>query len=164
MASLAMREHSRSELARKLETKLSGHGNIAAQAASLPSHQQRVLIEAVLDRLEELELLSDVRFAESFVRSRIAKGQGPLKIQGALRERGVKESIVRAQLDLDTEFWLEQAEAARAKRFGPRRDLCAPEGSGESAMRKDLWGRQARFLAQRGFPSSLVYRLLETIQ
>jgi len=44
---------------------------------------------------------------------------------------------------------LERANRARAKRFGS----AAPAS-------RDEWNRQARFLAQRGFPSDLIYRAL----
>ncbi|RLW55011.1 MAG: hypothetical protein B6D69_04415, partial [gamma proteobacterium symbiont of Stewartia floridana] len=38
------------------------------------------MIEQVLDDLTSASLQSDGRFAESFVESRVRKGQGPLRI------------------------------------------------------------------------------------
>lgn len=93
-----------------------------------------------LDALEAENLLSDQRFTENFVRQRMAKGQGPMKIRHALRERGVAEALARRFVDDDGGLWRERAEAARVKRFGAEPPSDLRERS-----------RQARFLAQRGF-------------
>ncbi len=130
---LSSREHARVELARKLVGK--GHS--------------RDVVDAALERLEELELLSDERFAESFVRSRVDRGHGPLRIRADLRSRGVDESIIDTVLMATDDYWRDHAELARQKRFGP----VPPDG-------RDTWTRQARFLAQRGFPSDVIYRVL----
>jgi len=70
----------------------------------------------------------------------MAKGQGPMKIRHALRERGVGEALARRFLDDDREAWRARAEAVRSKRFGAE----PPTDLHERA-------RQVRFLAQRGF-------------
>jgi regulatory protein len=121
---LARREHSRTELGRKL----------AQRGFAEP------LIGEVLGALEAENLLSDRRFTESFVEQRMARGQGPLKIRHELRERGVSSELAAQSMDADRERWCEQALAVRHKRFGsdPPRDI--RERS-----------RQARFLSQRGF-------------
>ena len=58
---LARREHSRRELVRKLD------------ARGFPAE----LVLRVLDELERTGVLANARFTDSFVRSRVAKGQGP---------------------------------------------------------------------------------------
>ena len=70
---LARREHSRRELARKLA------------ARGFPSD----VVSAVLDQLERTGALADARFTDSFVRSRIGKGQGPQRIRAELAQRGI---------------------------------------------------------------------------
>ena len=70
----------------------------------------------------------------------MAKGQGPLKIRHALRERGVGEALSRRFIDDDRDAWRALAESVRVKRFGAE----PPADLRERA-------RQARFLAQRGF-------------
>ena len=80
---------------------------------------------------------------------RSERGQGPLRIRAELRERGVTDVLVDEVLTTTSEFWLERANRARAKRFGE----AVPTS-------RDEWNRQARFLAQRGFPSDLIYRAL----
>ena len=131
---LARREHSRLELRRKLRTR--GH--------------QPEAVERALTRLGEYRYQSDARFAESFVRSRVDRGQGLLKISAALRERGIDEGIASALLDLGEPEWRRLATAALRKRFGD----AAPAGRAE-------WFKRARFLAARGFTSDVVGRVLD---
>jgi len=131
---LARREHSRVELRRKLRTR--GHPPEA--------------VEQALARLGEYGYQSDARFAESFVRSRVDRGQGRLKIVAALRERGIDDGIASALLDLGEPEWRRLATAALHKRFGD----AAPADRAE-------WAKRARFLAGRGFTSDIVSRVLD---
>ena len=124
---LARREHSRRELERKLGQR--GH-----------AHE---LIDDVVDGLVAAGLQSDERFTESFVRSAIARGQGPLKIRARLTERGIDDAMVSAALDRDGDWW-KLASSAVAKRFGP-----TPPAD------RSAWAKRARFLAGRGFPSDV---------
>jgi regulatory protein len=130
---LARREHS----ARELHDKLLARGFEAA-----------VIAEA-LDTLSREGLLSDERFVESFVHSRINRGAGPLRIQAELRQRGVAEALIRDGLDERDPAWLERAEAVRCKKFGP----AIPREFRDKA-------RQMRFLQYRGFSSEQVRRVL----
>ena len=93
---LSMREHSVQELTRKL----------------LVKGYTEKLVFHVVDELKEQGLISDQRFAESFVRSRIAKGNGPILICGELRSRGVSERILEEVLTHTTNFWLQLAQDA----------------------------------------------------
>ena len=130
---LARREHSADELRRKLKRR--GYA--------------QTIVDQVIATLSNAASVSDARFAESFVRVRSERGQGPLRNRAELRERGVTDVLVDEVLTTTSEFWLERANRARAKRFGS----AAPAS-------RDEWNRQARFLAQRGFPSDLIYRAL----
>ncbi len=121
---LARREHSRLELEQKLARK----------------EFEQAEISAALDRLVDDGLLSDTRFAESFVHARRQRGSGPLKIQAELKMRGVNETIIREYLDPQEPFWYELACQVRGRRFGE-----ALPSEYEQRM------RQARFLQQRGF-------------
>ena len=131
---LARREHSQVELRRKLRTR--GHRPDA--------------VERALTRLGEYGYQSDARFAESFVRSRVDRGQGRLKIVAALRERGIEDDVASALLDLGEPEWRRLATAALCKRFGDT----APADRAE-------WVKRARFLAGRGFTSDVVSRVLD---
>lgn len=130
---LARREHSRLEVERKLRAR----------------RYTSELVADVLDELEREGLLSDRRFAEDFVRARIAKGQGPYRIRMELIERGVaacEDAIRDAGCD-----WTRLAATTRSKRFGPE----VPEDFQERA-------KQARFLEYRGFTSEQIHNALES--
>jgi regulatory protein len=129
---LARREHTRAELA----AKLAAHGTAED-------------IAIVLDQLQQSGLLSDRRFAESFLRARGAR-LGAASLRHTLRSKGVAAEIVEASLagaDLPRE--LERARGVWAKKFA------APPGD-----RRD-WARQARFLQGRGFSSEVIRHLLK---
>ena len=134
LALLARREHGRNELTRKLD------------ARGFPAE----VVAAVVAALESSGALAETRFTETFVRSRVAKGQGPQRIRAELAQRGVAEPEVESALrDADVD-WLATARAVRRKRFrgAPPRDFR------ERA-------RQARFLEYRGFTGEQVRAALE---
>lgn len=130
---LAAREHGAEELARKLRQK--GHPADAAEQA--------------VAALQVEGLLSEERFVEAFVRSRLERGSGPLRIRAELGRRGIGEMLTVSHLDLPHAQWCELAEAARRKRFGADR----PHESRE-------WARQARFLEYRGFTAEQIRSVL----
>lgn len=131
---LARREHTRSELTAKL----------SARGAD------RLDIGPVLDTLEADGLLSDARFAEAFVRQRIQRGHGPVRIRHELGQRGVDERAAEAAMAEADPDWDERAVRARHGRFGRQKP----------ADFKDR-ARQARFLTYRGFTADQVRRALE---
>jgi len=126
---LARREHSEQELARKLSAR--GYaGDIVAET----------LATLVADRL-----LSNARFAEAFVHSRIQRGSGPQKIRAELRERGIADDLIDTCLDAYADGWCELARQVREKRFGNSQPGDYRERS-----------RQMRFLQQRGFSTGQI--------
>ena len=129
MDSLARREHGSRELRRKLVDK--GYAP-----------------DEVVETLELLcreGLLSDERFTEAFLHSRLNRGSGPRKIAAELQQRGIDDSLISQFLDERDRNWYARASEARQKRFGPG----LPDDFKEKA-------RQARFLQQRGFSSEQV--------
>ncbi|RDB44779.1 regulatory protein RecX [Halomonas sp. DQ26W] len=120
---LARREYSRVELAERLAAK--GHDTAA--------------IDDCLDALAEQGLQSDSRFAESFLRSRVARGQGPLKIRGELSRRGIDRATLEAAFAEAETAWFALACDSLARRF---------DGPGDSPRER---ARRERFLASRGF-------------
>ncbi len=121
---LARREHSTRELRDKL----------------LARGFEQDAITPALQLLSREGLLSDERFTESFIHSRMERGSGPLKIRAELRQRGVADEIIATWLDERDRIWLERAESVRCKKFG----AALPVEYKEKA-------RQARFLQYRGF-------------
>jgi len=130
---LARREHARAELARKLAER----GFAAAAVAEVTS------------ALAAEGLVSDARFAAAFVRERIERGWGPLRIRRDLEARGAEpDAVERALAEADAD-WVRRAALARARRFGEAAPGDYPE-----------WARQARFLERRGFTREQIRRAL----
>ena len=126
---LARRDYSRLELAHKLGGK------------SYPEEQ----VATALDQMEELGYLSEQRFAEMLVRSRISGGFGPVKIRFELREKGVPEQLAEQAILEAGPDWLALARAVRNRHFGD----FAPADLRERA-------RQCRYLQSRGFTTDQV--------
>lgn len=131
---LAAREHSTSELRRKL-------GQKGFESAP---------VEAVLADLTHEKLLSDERFVEAFISSRRRRGQGPVRILRDLQEHGLDADLITAWLDPADPDWLDEARAVREKKFGR-----APADDFQEQM------RQARFLEYRGFSHEQIRRVLK---
>jgi regulatory protein len=129
---LARREHTRTELARKL--------------GPLGSREE---IDAVLADLTASGLLSDARAASAYVRGHAARfGAGRLRQE--LRRRGVEDEQIETALDgAEVSDELARARAVWAKKFS-----AAPADAKE-------WARQARFLQSRGFATDVIRRLLK---
>lgn len=134
---LARREYTRAELFGKLG------------AREFPDN----LVSALLDQLVDEGLLSDARFAETYVHTRSEKGFGPVRIRHELRERGVEGDTIHSFLDDAAIAWDEIAGRERIKRFGG----VLPDSYRERA-------RQARFLQQRGFTSEQIHAALEEME
>ena len=113
-------------------------------------YAEGVDLEPILDQLEEANYLSNARYAESFVRSRILKGQGEIKIRQQLLQRGVTLAMADGAISEAEVNWWDLAEQQRVKRFG--------EGYPES-LRDRL--KQVRFLTMRGFPGYIVREIIQ---
>ena len=135
MRFLARREHSRSELQRKLAF-------LAAECED---------VEALLDDLERRGCLSDARFAEQTIRSK-ARRFGPLKLTHELRSKGVEEETVSAAFRTAGVEGVSDIAAVWRRRF-----RAAPAGDKERA-------RQVRFLQGRGFASIDIFRFLREMK
>lgn len=124
---LARREYSCAELTSRLAAK---------------GHDPNAVAEC-LERLAEQNLQSDERFTEHFIRSRVGRGQGPMKILAELGNRGIGGAFAREAL-ADYEAaegldWYQLACDTLARRF---------DSPGDSPRERT---RRERFLAGRGF-------------
>ena len=97
-------------------------------------------VEEVVENLSLEGLQSDGRFAESFIRYRIQKGFGPIRIRKELQERGVEENLLSVSLEVFELDWEKKAIEVLDKKFG--KTIC--EDFQEIAKR-------ARFMEHRGF-------------
>ena len=127
---LARREHSRAELARKLVR-----------------HGEADEIAALLDQLEQENLLSNARYAESLAHSRAGR-HGSVRLKSELREKGVPETIIAEVVGQARDGDLAAARAVWQKKFSE-----LPMDARERA-------KQQRFLLGRGFPPEVVRRVV----
>lgn len=126
---LARREHSR----RELKAKLGQSGYAGAEA------------DAAVERLGEQHYQDDDRFAEMLLRSRIARGYGPLRLRMELKSHGFTDAHIRELLDaMDVDWAVCAANQLRRHYNGV--------GSGDRAERM----RRAQFLLRRGFAAATV--------
>lgn len=130
LALLVRREHSRKELTRKLVER--GIERDAALAA--------------VDRLTSDGWQSDARFAEMLVRSRVAQGQGPVRIRAELGTHGLGQEMVETALAGFEGDWTQAARELAQRRFG------AGLASADTAQRR----KAADFLYRRGFDGEAV--------
>jgi len=126
---LARREYARTELARRLSRR------------DMPVE----LVDAVLDDLSAENLLSDARFAESFIGAWASRGKGPMRIRQELEGRGVSGELIDNALQASGIDWTAAAKSVRQKRFG----ASLPADFKDKA-------RQMRFLQYRGFAADQI--------
>lgn len=132
---LAVREHSRQELYWKLKRR---------------EWCDDAEIDDLLDALEANNILSDDRYAESFVRFSLYRGHGRMKIRHKLRETGVSNSLIQKHLEDADINWYSQIHDVRIKKYGDT----LPQDYADKA-------KLARFLAGRGFEAELIRQELE---
>ena len=121
---LARRDHSEQELERKLLAR---------------GYTPETVSEA-LAGLKASGMQNDVRFTEEYIRNRLGKGYGPVRISRELYERGITKALATQKLSAMEMDWDELAQAVRQKKFG----LQVPTDIREQA-------KQSRFLQYRGF-------------
>ncbi|GAA2042309.1 hypothetical protein GCM10009839_51280 [Catenulispora yoronensis] len=111
------------------------------------------IAEAVLDRFEELQLLDDASYAETFVRSRHSeRGLAKRALGYELRRRGVDDDTAAEALStLD-----EDQEAATARRLVDAR-LRATRGLDPQVRTRRLVG----MLARKGYSSAVAFRAVK---
>jgi regulatory protein len=130
---LARREHSRAELRAKL----------------LPHIQGGDDVEAVLDKLEERNSLSDERAAAQIVHAKRSRF-GAQRITHELRRKGIAEDLISAALPALKETELKATREVWQRKFG-----FAPRDEKEKA-------KQVRFMQSRGFSMDTIFKVLRT--
>jgi regulatory protein len=133
-AMLARREHSQRELLQKLTTK--GY--------------EKVDIQELLSEFQEKNWQSDMRFAESYSRSRVNKGFGPTRITLELQERGV--DIAFDSLLDELPDWDELLKNLHIKKYGNQ----SPKDMKERAKR-------TRFFLHKGYTYDMIKQLFSNM-
>lgn len=125
---LSRREHSQAELLTKL-----------AMKGLDPSLSRSVLADFV-----ERGWQSDARFAQSFVRQRVAKGQGEMRIRAELRARQVGESDIYQALEALSPDWFESALLVYQRKYSQ------PAGDWKEQQKR------MRYLQYKGFSNEQI--------
>lgn len=136
MRLLARREHSRRELLDKLALR----GFERDEAAP------------VIDQLAEQNWQNDDRYAECYVRDRIAKGYGPIRIAYELQQRGVSDADLDAQAE-EHGGWQNLALDVYLRKYDEEKSLTPNE-----------WAKRSRFLQQRGFSGEMIKRVFAELK
>lgn len=132
---LTRREHSVYELKQKL----------------LQRGANAVLIDSVLEQLVNDKLLSDDRFARSYLRMRAERGYGPQRIQAELQQRGVSAELIETCLAEEKSTWLTRAAQVKKKKF---KEAATEDDFNEIA-------KQKQFLYRRGFSADDINRVFK---
>jgi regulatory protein len=74
------------------------------------------MAETVVGQLADENLVSDERFTEMYVRTRMRHLFGPLKIRGELRSRGISDHLISAMMPDEQETWFDNASQWAGKR------------------------------------------------
>ncbi|MDQ1363882.1 MAG: regulatory protein [Pseudomonadota bacterium] len=134
MGLLARREHSASELKRKLQQK----GCAADEIVS------------GLSQLQADGALSDRRFTEAYVHMRKNKGYGPVRIMAELREKGVSAELANEYLYQDVLDWQAILRQQYLKKY-----------SGEPLTDYHEKSKRIGYLQTRGFKLEWIFELFD---
>ena len=137
---LARREHSQHELREKLRRR-----NYSDDA-----------VRSVLEDLSHKGYLSDARYVEVYVRARLSKEDGPLKIRSYLQKHGIDQTLISQHLPSADQFWFERALKSDRK--------CWEKNgiTSETAADFDSVSVRARYLKNRGYPAQVISRVLDS--
>ena len=131
---LTRREHSSKELQEKLR-----QSGFAAD-----------VIQQTIEQCLVQGFLSDERYSEMLVRTRVRQGYGRRRIQNELQEKGVNSSIIEQYLQGCEVDWQAQLRQVRDKKFGSTPPADFKEKS-----------KQIRFLEYRGFAMAEIMALFD---
>ena len=140
---LARREYSRVELRGKLLPHV--------QMDEGCETDQPVVLDALLDDLAERGWLSDARATTQWVHAKRSRF-GTQRITHELRQKGIAEDLISAELPALKESELDAARNVWQRKFGT-----LPQEAKEKA-------RQIRFLQSRGFSTDVIFKVLRSAE
>ncbi|ATX79945.1 regulatory protein [Mariprofundus aestuarium] len=110
-------------------------------------------IEVVLKQLKRDNYLSEQRYAEAFLRSRMKRGEAPWLAAQKAMQKGAESSVLHAVLaEVSEDYDDEQV----CRELLDQRDPCGLRFDEER-----VWQRQARFLRNKGHNSATILRVLK---
>ncbi len=135
---LAQREYGEEELRRKL----------------LPYTNDPADVEAVLEQMKQAGQLSDDRFIEVYIQSRVRRGFGPIRIVLELREKGISSDDLEGPLAIWQSSWTSVAKRVLEKKYTGKKN-----NKNQELDKKALLFAQKRFLTYRGFDMSTIQQV-----
>ncbi len=99
--------------------------------------------DKVVSDLADADLVSDQRFTEMYVRTRIRHLFGPLKIRGELRSRGIADYLIAEVIPSEEETWFDAATQWASKRCQGELDYTARAKLHRSLMNRGFTHEQA---------------------
>lgn len=130
---LSQREYGEEELRRKL----------------MQYSDNAIHIDTVLAQMKQAGHLSDERFIEAYIQSRVRRGFGSLRIRSELREKGIIDEQLEGHLSIWGSSWITLAKRVLEKKYGGTADT-------PSAIMT-----QKRFLMYRGFAPETIHRVFK---
>ena len=104
--------------------------------------------QVVVDYAEQ-GLVSDERFTEMYVRMRMRRLFGPLKIRGELRQRGIADHVIADGMRVDQNIWLDAAAQWAARRVRGELDFAGRAKLHRSLMNRGFSHEHASTALQR---------------
>jgi regulatory protein len=138
---LGYREHSKQELVNYLERRANDKSTDK-------------VVETVIARLVEMDLVNDERFTQMFIRSRLRKHKGRELVKRELRQKGVEEDIIHQQINnVSAAEWQESALTLLQIKYSRFKDL---NGYAKKAKMKQI-------LYMRGFSTSEINATIDDL-
>lgn len=111
------------------------------------------IVDVVIRQLKSDNYLSEQRYAEAFLRSRMKRGEAPWLAAQKARQKGAESSALQAALaELSEDYDDEQV----------CRELLDQRDPGGLRFEEErVWQRQARFLRNKGHNSATILRVLK---
>lgn len=103
----------------------------------------------VVADLADSDLVSDQRFTEMYVRTRLHQLYGPVKIRGELRSRGVSDHEINQAMPAEREIWFDIASQWAGKRCHGELDYAGRAKIYRGLMNRGFTHEQANIALDR---------------
>jgi len=133
---LGVREHNEYELREKLQAKA----------------YDEIVIDHVIELLKQYDYLSETRYAESFLRSRLRKGETPWLAARKARQKGGDPIAIQVALE-EAEHSFDAWQTCKDV-LDKRDPACLRKND------KRVWQRQLRYLQNKGFDMSTILQVM----
>ena len=131
---LSRREHSKYELFNKLKFRVESKDELNLQISCLTKEN----------------LQSDLRFSESYIKSRFNSGFGPIRIKYDLSSRRVTENDINLAFEETSFDWEEKLKSENLKKYGEDSPIDIKE-----------LAKRIKFFTHRGFEQDIIRKIIK---